>query len=232
VVINQKECHSWCSNHVQTANYFNTLTVEMLNLFYYPKFKSSVPKSLCYIKMYSQLNFRSVIYSYVPIFYVCSSVNPSENQFSGFTIQEQFQVKKISLKLKLLSSFWSFFDILSDCHNSDKINNLLNAFRLKKSGSHMWDENLESKLCCPHFFQKIKEFFFTILIVFNGIFWTYYFRNHLMYMFKKHYQRSMWIDTSKIEGFYMFTFVIRDKSFEDYAVSSNCKAADLMPHVD
>jgi hypothetical protein len=30
----------------------------------------------------------------------------------------------------------------------------------------------------------------------------------------------------------MFTFVIRDKSFEDYAVSSNCKAADLMPHVD
>ena len=65
VVINQKECHSWCSNHVQTANYFNTLTVEMLNLFYYPKFKSSVPKSLCYIKMYSQLNFRSVIYSYL-----------------------------------------------------------------------------------------------------------------------------------------------------------------------
>ena len=107
VVINQKECHSWCSNHVQTANYFNTLTVEMLNLFYYPKFKSSVPKSLCYIKMYSQLNFRSVIYSYLFSMSAIVSIQVKINVFWILKVKVPFY-KFIIIAFFLYGSTWNF----------------------------------------------------------------------------------------------------------------------------
>ena len=107
VVINQKECHSWCSNHVQTANYFNTLTVEMLNLFYYPKFKSSVPKSLCYIKMYSQLNFRSVIYSYLFSMSAVVSIQVKINVFWILKVKVPFY-KFIIIAFFLYGCTWNF----------------------------------------------------------------------------------------------------------------------------
>ena len=113
VVINQKECHSWCSNHVQTANYFNTLTVEMLNLFYYPKFKSSVPKSLCYIKMYSQLNFRSVIYSYLFSMSAVVSIQVKINVFWILKVKVPFY-KFIIIAFFLYDCTWNF---LKTCYS-------------------------------------------------------------------------------------------------------------------
>ena len=56
----------------------------------------------------------------------------SMNLSKKFTIQEQFKLKKFSLNPCCLSSFLLFYNILNDCHNSDEINYLLNAFRLKK----------------------------------------------------------------------------------------------------
>ena len=52
-----------------------------------------------------------------------------------YNLQEQYKDKKINLKPNFLSSFLLFYNILSNCHNSDRINNSLIAFRLKKYGT-------------------------------------------------------------------------------------------------
>ena len=59
--------------------------------------------------------------------------------------------------------------------------------------------------------------------------WHYIIATHITSVTKTF---IIWIDTIQIEGFYMFTFVIRDKSITDYRVSSNFKAADLMSQID
>ena len=56
----------------------------------------------------------------------------SNSQLHTIVLNLQFRNKKCSLKPTFLSSFLLFYNILSDCHKSDEINYLLNAFRLKK----------------------------------------------------------------------------------------------------
>ena len=52
--------------------------------------------------------------------------------------KKQLKLKKIRLNPNFLSSFLLFYNILSNCHNSDEINYLLNAFRLKKNLTNVW----------------------------------------------------------------------------------------------
>ena len=62
---------------------------------------------------------------------VCDG-NSSSPQKTWRNLQSRNNSKTRSLGLNFLSSFLLFYNILSDCHYSDEINYLLNAFRWKK----------------------------------------------------------------------------------------------------